>query len=124
MSALYGRAQCRRMCAAFWNGSTPPGWVEIQRDDSAPAVTAFEDEDAAKLACLTAGVPASCAMWVAWGVPPGYVQRKANAQWMLYTIDDPSRPEGYWCAAVPAVVAFLAGLIDQAQLDAANREGT
>lgn len=112
-------------CGVFWNDRTPPGWVEIQRDDeyaNGATKRGFSDEDAARLVCGVAGVPEGCAVWVAWGTPRGIVKSEANETWLLTRVGANTPRDAV--AAVPAVVAWIAGLIDDKQLELANREGT
>lgn len=102
--AIRGRAD------VYWNGSAPPGWVEIQREDTAERPTDFGDMEAAQAVCDAAGIPRSCAML--WRSSVGGMFSSDGAE-----------PDAD-CIVVPAIVAWLAHLIDEEQLKDANQHGS
>lgn len=100
--AVLGR-KLREELDVYHNGSAPPGWVEIQADDSN---IGRDDAVAAAKICVAVGVPESCV----------YVYD--GERWHPRSVDH------YGIIVIPAVVAWLAGLIDDDELEGANQEDT
>lgn len=99
----------------FWNDRAPAGWVEIQRDDSGPTES---DAAAALLVCEAAGVPASCAMLTGNTWDDAVTRSPVT----FYPLD--AEPEHSVIVVVPAVVAWLAHLLDDEQLADTNEAGS
>lgn len=87
----------------YYNDSAPEGWVQIQADD---CIVGSSDAVAAAKICKAVGVPETC------------VQLYDGERWYPTTADH------HGIIIIPAVVAWLAGLMDEDELEGANQEVT